>query len=155
MKRYYIDNRGHRRKVTKDNIEDYLRVKDKQWFRIWSGLRNRSGEQEIESLQDQLMMAENALNYDLDRWYNHRDGIYADDAKNGWTRAETDAGWKERLEDLPKLITKLKNELTNMEIEMNLTCRPERTASAFIKRFGNRWPFVEMLRMKTLEELIS
>lgn len=155
MKRYYIDNRGHRRKVTKDNIEDYLRVKDTQWFRIWSELRNRSGEREIDCTQERLELVENAFKDDLDRWYNHRDEIYADDAADGWTKAETDARWKEHLEDLPKLITKLKNELTNMEIEMNLTCRPERTAKAFTKRFGNKWPFVEMLRIKTLEELIS
>ena len=38
-------------------------------------------------------------------------------------------------------------------IDMNLKCRPERTAKEFIKKFGNREQFLDNLEDKVIKEL--
>ena len=153
MKRYFINKKGHRRKVTKSNLPDYLYAKDLQWTRIYNELGNRSGEHEIESIQIRIVQAENALEVDSDRWNNHRDEVYAEWIEAGWTKDEVDKDWEEQLKRLPKEITELKNELVTKEIDMNLKCRPERTSLVFLRRFGTPEQFREDLEDKVMKEL--
>ena len=153
MKRYFVDDNGRRRKVTKSNLSDYRYAKDLQWGRIFDKLRNSSGEREIETLQNQIFQAETALEDDSDKWNNNRDEIYADWIEDDMTKDDVDRHWEEHLEELSTRITKLKNELITTIINMNLKCRPERTAKEFIKRFGNREQFLDDLEDKVMKEL--
>ena len=153
MKRYFVDDNGRRRKVTKSNIHKYMDAKYWQWIRIRDELHNRSGEHEIDYLQNQLDLGEAALEDDSDRWNNHRDEVYADYIAAGWTKDEIDKDWEEHLAELPKRITNLKNDITTMEIDMNLACRPERTVKGFIDRFGTSEKFIDNLEAKVMKEL--
>lgn len=154
MKRYFKDLEGNRYEVTKDNLLDYLGTKDWQWFQIWDTLRIKSGEREIETVKNQLESCEYSLESDMDRWNNHRAEVYAEWCDNaGWTKAQVDKHWTEGFEDLRKEIVELKNKLTVMEIDLCLKCRYERTAKAFMDRFGRRGTFNGRLERKVRAEL--
>ena len=154
MKRYFIDDKGNRCEVTEANMSEYLDVKDEQWFKLVNTLRNNSGERYIETVKNKLKQDEDALEYEMDRWNNHRAKIYAEwCAAYGWTEAEVDKNWKEYFDDLRKEIVELNNKLTVMEIDLCLKCRYERTEKAFINKFGNRGIFNSRLRNKVRTEL--
>lgn len=155
MKRYFINYKGHRCKVTKANMHDYINVKYNQWCKILDTIRIKSGEHDIELVKNELESCENALESDMDRWNNHRDEVYAEWCTDaGWTKAEVDKDWTEHFDDLRKRIVELKNKLTVMEIDTYIACRPERTVKAFFDRFSDYGPtFANMLERKVRTEL--
>lgn len=154
MKRYFIDLEGNRCEVTEANMYDYLNIKSNQWCSILDKIRIKSGEREIETVKDSIDSKEKSLEYEMDRWNNHRAEVYTEWCSDGLTKAEVDKSWKEYFEDLRKDIVDLKDKLSVMEIDTYLACRPERTVKAFFDRFSNnRRTFKNRLECKVRTEL--
>lgn len=154
MKRYFIDLEGNRHKVTESNMYDYLDIKSNQWCKILDMIRIKSGEREIHTVRYNIYSKENSLEYEMNRWNNHRDEVYAEWCADGSTKAEVDKNWAEYFDDLRKEIAELKDKLTVMEIDTYIACRPERTVKAFFDRFSNNWrTFRSRLETKVKSEL--